>query len=193
MNESIQERSHIHASIVIWSLAGHHTASNMNELTQEWSCTCKHCNKCFSDSSNCKRHETPHTGVKPYTCTHCKKCFSQIGDCKRHERVHTGEKRYSCKHRKKCFCGLSNCKGHEQHAQYLKQTRHLQKPTTTHGSKTSRVLFSSTEENSRQVESLTCWICQEELSSHACLIQHYDDHMRQNWMTLMQTLLFALS
>ena len=29
-----------------------------------------------------------------------------------------------------------------------------------------------------KVESLTCWICQEELSSGASLVQHYDDHMR---------------
>jgi len=29
-----------------------------------------------------------------------------------------------------------------------------------------------------QVESLTCWICQEELSSKTCLIKHYDEHMR---------------
>ena len=42
----------------------------------------------------------------------------------------------------------------------------------------SGLLFSSTEENLSQAESLTCWICQEELGSESCLTQHYDDHMR---------------
>jgi len=35
MNESIRDRSRIHASIVKRALGGHHIASNMNELTQE--------------------------------------------------------------------------------------------------------------------------------------------------------------
>ena len=53
----------------------------------------------------------------------------------------------------------------------------LQEPTATQGGKKSCMLLSVTEENSIQVESLTCWICQEEFSSRACLIKHYDDHM----------------
>ncbi|KAL9966382.1 hypothetical protein ACROYT_G024444 [Oculina patagonica] len=29
-----------------------------------------------------------------------------------------------------------------------------------------------------QVETYSCWICQEELSSHALLVEHYDNHMK---------------
>ena len=67
---------------------------------------------------------------------------------------------------------------HNQHGQNLKLKRHLQESSTTQGGEKSGLLFSSTEENLSQVESLTCWICQEELSNQPCLIQHYDDHMK---------------
>ena len=58
--------------------------------------------------------------------------------------------------------------------------RHHPESSSTHSGKKSGMLFSSvlTEENVTQVESLTCWVCQEEFSSRACLIQHYDDHMK---------------
>ena len=124
--------------------------------------TCKYCEKCFSCSSDCKKHERIHTGLKPYTCKHCKKCFNQSSTCKRHEEKHAIDSSFKRK----------------QHDQYLKLGRHLQGPSTAQGSKKSRMLFSFTEENSSQVESLTCWICQEEFSSEACILQHYDDHMR---------------
>jgi len=63
----------------------------------------------------------------------------------------------------------------------LKRRQHGQhgQPTATHGcSKEPVMLFYLSEENSSHVEDLTCWICQDELSSKECLIQHYDDHMR---------------
>ena len=66
---------------------------------------------------------------------------------------------------------------HKQPSQDLKLSKQ-QEPSTTRGSKESGVLISFTKENLSQVEDLTCWICQEELSSKACLIQHYDDHVR---------------
>ena len=58
--------------------------------------------------------------------------------------------------------------------------RHLHpESSSTESGKQSGMLFSLlTEENSTEVESLACWICQEEFSSRASLIKHYDDHMR---------------
>ena len=166
--------------------------------------TCKHCNKCFSHSSNCNRHERIHTEVKPYACKHCNKCFgslsackrhkqthtggikpypckycnkgfSQSSDYKRHERTHTEVKHYTCKHCKKCFSQSSSCKRHE-----LYRCNLIQEQRTTHTDATykSRTLPVLTEETLSEVESLTCWICQEEFSSKARLVQHYDDHMR---------------
>ena len=54
----------------------------------------------------------------------------------------------------------------------------FQEAIATNCGKMSRMLSSLTEENPSQVESLTCWICQEEFSSEACIVQHYEDHMR---------------
>ena len=151
---------------------------------------CKHCKKEFSHSSDCKKHERIHTGEKPYICKHCEKGFSQSSDCKKHERTHTGEKPYTCKYCEKCFRQLSDCKRHErkhairsplkeiQHDQCFKLKRHGREPISARGCKSSRILSSLTEKNSSEVESLTCWICQEELSSKKRLIKHYDEHMR---------------
>ena len=130
-----------------------------------------------------------HTAEKPYACKHCKMSFSRLSDCKRHERTHSGEKLYTCKHCITSFSRLSSCKRHEekhaidsslkhkQPSQDFKLRKHKE-PSTTRGSKGSGVLISLTEENLSQVEDLICWICQEELSSRACLIKHYDYHVR---------------
>ena len=146
---------------------------------------------CFNQSSNCKQHERTHTGERSYTCKHCKKSFTQLSNCKKREGTHTEAKvkPYTCKYCKRGFSQSSSCKRHEgkhaidsslkqnQRDQGFKLVRHFQEPRTTHGCKESGILFSSTEENSSQVESLTCWICQEEFSSEEFLIKHYDEHM----------------
>ena len=162
MNELAQVRSHIHTSIVKSALATFQIGSDMNELTQERShtYTCKHCTKCFSQSSNCKQHERTRTGEKPYTCKHCKKCFSQSPSCKKHEKRHTR---------------ASSLK-QKEHDHCLKPRRDFQEQAATLGDKKSCMLSSITEENSSQVESLTCWICLKEVSSEAYVIQHYDEH-----------------
>ena len=92
--------------------------------------------------------------MKPYTGKHCDECFSQLSHCRRHEEKHTIE---------------SSLKP-EQNDQYLKLRINGQQPSIIQGP--------STEENSGQIESLTCWICQEECTNETFISQHYDDHMR---------------
>ena len=127
---------------------------------------CKHCKKCFNRSSSCERHERTHKEEKPYRCKHCKKTFSQSSSWKLHARKHA----------------IDSSLKRKQPGKYLKLRKDVQKPTVTDVSKDAALLSSMTEENSSQVESLTCWICQEEFSTTSCLtktglVQHYDDHM----------------
>ena len=60
----------------------------------------------------------------------------------------------------------------------LKTRRDLKESVATFGGEKSCVLSFLSEDNLSQVESLTCWICQKEFSCKACVIQHYEEHMR---------------
>ena len=164
---------------------------------------CKHCGKCFQHAGSLRVHERVHTRERPYECKHCGTYFSQSFSLRVHERGHTGEKPYECKQCGKCFSIASNLRRHEKvHTKARWGTRHINRHASKRllrqrnsgGSK--RIDISSgitnnlrTQRDSRNrsrvvnfqaatVETHSCWICQEEMSSVAFLLQHYENHMR---------------
>ena len=66
----------------------------------------------------------------------------------------------------------------KEHDHCFKSRGDLQEPAATLSGKKTCMLSSLTEEKSSQVESLTCWICLKESDSEACVMEHYNEHMR---------------
>lgn len=75
---------------------------------------CKFCQKTFTQSSNCRRHERAHNGERPFICKFCQKAFSQFSNLQRHERMHTGNRNpFACKICSKQFSSKSHLQDHE--------------------------------------------------------------------------------
>ena len=60
-----------------------------------------------------KRHESVHTGEKPYECESCEMKFSDVTHLKTHTRVHTGETPYQCQTCGKTFKFLATKSSHK--------------------------------------------------------------------------------
>lgn len=59
--------------------------------------TCDICNRLFTQSHSLKTHKMAvHQKIRPYECTQCAKCFSKSSDLKRHWRIHSVQRRFAC-------------------------------------------------------------------------------------------------
>ena len=50
--------------------------------------TCMQCRKKFGSSYDCRRHQTTHTGAKPFSCNYCKKSFATKWNRDSHEKIY---------------------------------------------------------------------------------------------------------
>lgn len=76
------------------NLIEHDMKVHKNNLPKNFVCSV--CGKCFYKSSQLKRHERIHAGIKPFECNSCGKTFSKKSSRDLHLHVHTKERPFKC-------------------------------------------------------------------------------------------------
>lgn len=96
-----------------------HEITSKNKRKKKFYCSFPGCGKCFTDSSNRKKHERTHdVNRERFYCSHpgCHKSYSTKTDLNIHFKVHKGEYPHKCTHANcgKAFVRLSELYAHER-------------------------------------------------------------------------------
>uniref|UniRef100_A0A3P9DV10 C2H2-type domain-containing protein n=1 Tax=Maylandia zebra TaxID=106582 RepID=A0A3P9DV10_9CICH len=77
---------------------------------------CRHCDRSFSHSSTCNRHERAHVEGN-YSCDQCDKSFRNLSSYSAHKRSHVTNKLFHCYQCAQTFTSLSAlCKHQRDHS-----------------------------------------------------------------------------
>lgn len=80
-------------------------------------CAQANCNKAFTTKFSLQRHQSIHTGYKPFECQYCGKKFSLSQSMREHIYSHTKERPY--------ICGINDCKHSFRHLSELSMHRRM--------------------------------------------------------------------